>query len=96
MVDIDWNQFTGIFFKVDFHNTLLFGGQKNFDIVVSNANNIMQMTVYYPTGPQLLGFNFGVRNILGLDMVSILINADTKDREITVGTDLFNMKFEIS
>merc|ERR1719481_192859 len=95
MLDIDLNQFTGIFFKVDFHNTLLLGGQKYFDIVVSNDNNIMQMTIYYPTGPQILGFNFGLRNILGQDTVSILINADTKDKEITVKTNLFNMKVNV-
>ena len=27
-IDIDFNEFTGVFFKVDFHNTLLLEGQK--------------------------------------------------------------------
>merc|ERR1719481_1794686 len=79
-IDIDFNEFTGVFFKVDFHNTLLLEGQKYLDIAVSNANNVMQLTLYFPTGPQIFGLNLGFKNILGQDSVSVLINADTNDK----------------
>merc|ERR1719244_1884950 len=59
------------------------------EIHINTKVTPFSVSLYYPKGPEILAYNFGIMNILGQDSVSASVTV-TPDMEIVVKTDIYN------
>ena len=60
---------------------------------LNNAVETLRMTVFFPEGPSLWGFNFGFKQLFGQDTYTNTFNINWETSEINAKTDLMGLTF---
>merc|ERR1719244_2312687 len=60
------------------------------NLLINTKMTPFSLSLYYPTGPQILGHNLGLKNMVGQDSVTATVTV-TPDMEMVVKTDIYNL-----
>merc|ERR1719228_2580710 len=85
-INIDWRAM-----KIDYKDTVTANGAKHFNIAINTMNSPWAFQFYYPEGPKIRGITFGLRSLLGKDLVKATAKYDAVNRKVVVTTNIDNL-----
>merc|ERR1719244_554350 len=94
-INIDYRMKNGLTVpKIDYTDVVMVKGEKHLEITLNTEQTPFSISIYYPTGPEILGYNVGFKSLLGQESVTASITL-TSNMEMIVKTNVYNIKISL-